>query len=300
MHDGIGRTADREQHAQPVLECLRRHDLGRREPFFRNRHRARARRFGVAYAIGHHRGNCSASRQHHAHRFSAQRHRARGSHHHARAGGRRELLVDLVDFLLVDLARAKTPPEAPAVGARAEPFAAMIARQHGPGHQHDRRNIGAGSPHQQRRHRLVAAANEDRGVDRLRARHFLGVHRHQVAQIHAGRIGERFVQRDDRKLDRQPAGEHDAALNRFDQIRHRAMAGVESAEGVGDAYDGAVECIVRIAHRLDESGAQKQRKILVAVRREPAPHALFLARHKCQSGVMKSPHNSESGKLTQG
>ena len=173
-------------------------------------------------------------------------------------------------------------PVAAAVGAGAEPLALVVAGDHRPGHHQDRRHVGARRAHQQRRHRLVAAADQHHRIQRLRADHLLGVHRHQVAQVHAGRIRERLVQRDRRELDRQPAREHDAALHRLDQLGNGAVAGVEAAEGVGDADDGPLERVVGIAHRLDEGLAQEQRKLLVAVRREALAHSRlrFHLRHR--------------------
>jgi hypothetical protein len=51
-------------------------------------------------------------------------------------------------------------PEAPAIGAGAQPLAAMPARgHHRPGDEPDRRPVGRDRAHQLRRHRLVAAAD---------------------------------------------------------------------------------------------------------------------------------------------
>ncbi len=58
------------------------------------------------------------------------------------------------------------------------------------------------------------------------------------------------------------------------------MAGVVAGEGVGDADDGPLERVVRVAHRLDEGLAQKQREPLVAVGREVAAHAARLLGHR--------------------
>ena len=124
--------------------------------------------------------------------------------------------------------------------------------------------------------RLVAAADQHHGVHRLGADHLLGVHRHQVAQEHAGRVRERLVDRDRRELHRQPAREHHAALDRVDELRHVAVAGVVVAEGVGDADDRPRERVVREAHRLDEGLAQEERELGVAVRRQPLLHALLM------------------------
>jgi hypothetical protein len=116
-----------------------------------------------------------------------------------------------------------------------------------------------------RRQRLVAAADQHHGVHRLRADHLLGVHRHQVAQEHAGRMREGLVDRDGGELHRQAARQHHAAFDRFHELRDVAVAGIEIAERVGDADDRPLERVVGIALGLDESLAQEQRERLVAV-----------------------------------
>ena len=95
-------------------------------------------------------------------------------------------------------------PEAAAIGAGAEPLAAMPAGRHRAGDQLHRGNIGRHRAHQLRRHGLVAAADQHHRVHRLGADHLLGVHRHQVAEHHAGGIEEHLAQRDGRKDPRQP------------------------------------------------------------------------------------------------
>jgi hypothetical protein len=120
------------------------------------------------------------------------------------------------------------------------------------GNLDDRRHAGAGRAHQQRRHGLVAAADQHHRVHRLRAHHLLDVDAHQVAHEHGGRIGEGLVDRDGREVDRQPAGQHHAALDGLDEVGHVAVARIEAAVGVGDADDRAIQRIVGIAHGLDE------------------------------------------------
>jgi hypothetical protein len=100
---------------------------------------------------------------------------------------------------------------------------------------------------------------------------------------------ERFVQRDRRELDRQAPREHDAALNRFDELGHGAMARVEAAERVGDADDRALERFIGVAHRLDERAAQEERELLVAIGGEIAAHAALFVCHDCRSEGKGSP-----------
>jgi hypothetical protein len=166
----------------------------------------------------------------------------------------------------------------PAVGARTERLAAVVADEHRPDRDDDRRQVGRRRRHQLRGNRLVAAADEDDRVHRLGADHLLGVHRHQVAQEHARRVRERLVDRDRRELHRQPAGEHHAALDRVDELRHVAVARVVVAEGVGDADDRACERVVGKTHRFHERLAQEQRELGVAVGRQA-----FLHSSRCHS-----------------
>jgi hypothetical protein len=121
----------------------------------------------------------------------------------------------------------------------------MRAGKHRPGGNDDGRNVRGRGRHELRRNRLVATADQHDRVDRLRPDHFLGIERHQVAQIHARRIGKRFVNRDRRKLHRQRAGEHHAALDGRNQLRNRRVARIEIAEGIGDADDRPIERVVR-------------------------------------------------------
>ena len=97
--------------------------------------------------------------------------------------------------------RGSCAPVAAAVGAGAEHARPCDGRSaSGRSTSYDRRHVGRGRAHQLRRHRLVAAADQHHRVHRLRADHLLGVHRHQVAQVHAGRMREALVDRDGREI----------------------------------------------------------------------------------------------------
>ena len=131
----------------------------------------------------------------------------------------------------IDAAGAIARPEAAAIGAGAEPLARWRPVLIGPVTSWIAGTIGRQRAHQLRRHGLVAAADQHHRVHRLGADHLLGVHRHQVAEHHAGRAEEHLAQRDGRERQRQRAGRQHAARHRLDQLRHQAMAVVE-AEGV--------------------------------------------------------------------
>ena len=85
----------------------------------------------------------------------------------------------------------------------------------------------AGGGHQLRRHGLVAAADQHRGIHRLRGQHRLGVERGEVAVVHRGREQRRLAERHGGEGQRQAAGRQHAALHRLDQLGDRAVAVVE-------------------------------------------------------------------------
>ena len=246
-----------------------RQQLARPRPL-RLRHRGGDLAAGLrgAKTLGMRRGDRRAHRQRQAQRFGDAGHGAGGAHHHAGADRRREPAVDGFDLVLVDFAGAVFAPQPPAIGAGAQHLALVMPDHHRPDRNDDRRQVGADRGHDLRRQGLVAAADHDDRVHRLGADHLLGVHRHQIAQIHRGRMRKAFGDRDGREHHRHRAGQHHAALHRLDDLRHVAVAGIVVAVGVGDADDRPVERVVGIAHRLDEGLAQEQRKAGVAVARQ--------------------------------
>ena len=280
VHDAVGRAADGLQHHHGIAQRRRGDHLARARAALCQLHRALAGRLGAADALGVGRRDRGAARQREAERLDHARHGARRAHHHAGADRGREPAADGVDLLLVERAGAEACPQAAAIGAGAEHLALVVADHHRAGGQHDRRQVDARRRHHLRRQGLVAAADQDDRVHRLRADHLLGVHRHEVAQEHAGRMRERLVDRDGGEFHRQAAREHDAALDRFDQLRDVAVARVEVAVGVGDADDRPVERVVGIALGLDEGLAQEQREAGVAVAgqtfAQAAGHVKFL------------------------
>ena len=262
----VGRAADRLQDDERVAKRGRRHQLARLGPAaLGHRRRLPAARLGRAQPVGVRRRDDRRVRQRQAHGLDDAGHRARRAHHHAGAGRRREAAVDGVDLLGASmrpprksLHRRRQSVHAPSVSPRWWPTSIGPTGTKIAGTSADAAAIiCAGNG-------LVAAADQHHGVHRLRADHLLGVHRHQVAQEHAGRVRERLVDRDRRELHRQPARQHHAALDRVDELRHVAVAGVVVAEGVGDADDRPRQRVVREAHRLDEGLAQEEREVGVA------------------------------------
>ena len=266
MDQPVGRSADRLQHHLRIAERRLRQELAR---FW-------------ALGLGHLGGNFAAGlrrtktlgvrrrdgrahRQRQAERLGNAGHGRSGSHHHTGADRRCEPAVDRLDLDVVHLAGAVFRPQPSAIGAGAEHLALVMADHHRPDRNHHGWQVGRDRGHDLRRQRLVAAADHDHGIHRLGADHFLGIHRHQIAQIHRGRERKTFGDRDGRKHHRHRARQHHAAFYGLDDLRHVAVAGIVVAVGVGDTDDRAVQRIVRIAHRLDEGLAQEQRKAGVAV-----------------------------------
>ena len=273
MDQPVGGAADCLQNGQRIAEGGLGQEFARLRPALSQPNRLAPARLGGANAVGMGGGDRARARQRDAERLDEAAHRRGCAHHHAGALRRREPAAQHLDLGLVDLAGAMLAPEPAAIGAGAEDLALVVADKHRPGDQLDRWHIGADRTHELGWHRLVAAADQHDGVAGLRPDHLLGVDRHQVAQEHRGRVGEGFVDGDRRKLHRQAAGQHHAALHRLDQAGHVAMAGVEVAEGVGDADDRPVERIVGEAGGLDEGLAQEQREAGIAIGREIAAHA---------------------------
>ena len=265
MNDRIGRAAEREQHAQRVLDRFRVDQLRWLKFRADQLDRRGAGRLGGAQAIRVHGRDRRGAGQADAERFGEAGHGRGGAHHRAGAGGHRELAFDLGDFVGIDVAGAIARPEAAAIGAGAEPLAAVPAGHHRAGDQRDGGPVGGHRAHQLRRHGLVAAAHQHHRIHRLRADHFLGVDRHQVAVFEAGRREEHFAERNGREFQRQRAGGEHAAFHRRQQLGEMAVAIVEVRSGVSNADHRLVEHRARIAHGLRERAAQVAGEIAVAV-----------------------------------
>ena len=134
----------------------------------------------------------------------------------------------------------------------------MRAGEHRAGDQGNGGNVGRGRAHQLRRNGFVAASDQYHRIHWLRPDHFLGIDRHEVAQIHAGGIGEAFMDRDGGKAHRKATREQDAALHRLDQLGHVAVTRVVAARRVGDADHGSGQRVIGVARALDERLPEKQ------------------------------------------
>ena len=172
-----------------------------------------------------------------AERVDGRRHSRRRAHRHARAEGARDAVFHLAPRALVDRARAPFRPVLPDVGAGAERLAAPVAAEHRAGRHEDEREVRARRAHDHRRHRLVAAAEQDRAIGRIRAQRFLRLHREQVAIEHRRRLHEGLAEREQGDLHREAAGLPDAALDVFGAQPEVCVAGVGVAPRIEDGDD---------------------------------------------------------------
>ena len=265
VEDRVGRAGQSEDHPQRVLYGFRRDDAVRRQLRADQGDGAASGFLRAAQPVGMDGRDRRRTGQRQAERLGDAGHGAGGAHHRAGAGGGGEVALDGGDLGGVDLAAAVARPEAPAVGAGAEPLALVAAGHHRPGDELDGRQVGGNRAHQLRRHRLVAAAEQHDAVHRLGADHLLDVHRHQVAELQAGRAEEHLAERDHREFQRQAAGGEHAALHRLEQFGEVAVAVVEAARRVADADDGTHQHLVRIAHGAGEGAAEIEGEVAVAV-----------------------------------
>ena len=223
------------------------------------------------------------ARQRQAERFGDRHHGRRRAHHHAGAERAGDAALDLVPFLVGDVAGALLGPVFPHVRAGAEIFALPIAAQHRAGRHVDRRDAHADGAHDQAGRGLVAAAHQHGAVDRMAAQQLLGLHRQHVAIEHGGRLDEGFGERDRRQLDREAAGLQHAALHVLGALAQMRVAGIDLAPGVDDADDRLAGPILGVIADLAQPRAVAERAHVV--RPEPAMAAqilrTFTAGHSC-------------------
>ena len=193
--------------------------------------------------------------------------------------------------LRVDHRRAVLGPEAPAVGARTQPLAAPGHRQHRAGDELDRGQSAetapiscAGTVLSQppiSTHASMGCARiiSSTSIDmRLRNMRLVGLRKISPSEM----VG---------KSSGKPPAEH-AALDRFHQFRHVAVAIVEPARGLRDADDGPVQHLQRIAHRAREGTAQVEREVAVAVVGEVAAQAVGLVVGHRPANSTAKPHDA--------
>ena len=258
VHQAIGGAANGQQHPQGVFKRSRCEDLVDRQAVNGHLHGPRPGFFGNPDAVCRHGGRRGATGHRHAQRLGDAGHGAGGAHHRAGAHAGDQLVVHISDFFGVNFFGAELGPITTAIGAGTYAFTAVRAGQHGAGDELDGRQPGRGGSHQLGWHGFVATTDQHHGIHRLRLEHLFGVHRHQVAQEHAGGRGKTFMDADGGEIHRQAAGHEHPAFDSLDQLRRIAMAGVVGAAGVGNADHGAVQCLVGVTRAFDEGLAQKE------------------------------------------
>jgi hypothetical protein len=120
----------------------------------------------------------------------------------------------------------------------------------------------------------VRTTYQDYGIAGLSFDHFLGIHTHEISQVHARRRRERLMDANSGKLHGETSIELDPTLHGLDQLWDIGVARVEARVCINDAYDRSGECIFAIAHGLDEDLAQEEGEVRVTVGCKSLPHAL--------------------------
>ena len=134
-----------------------------------------------------------------------------------------------------------------------------VAAQHRARPAEDGRQPHGDGAHQQAGRGLVAAAEQDRAVDRMGAQQLLGLHGEEVAIQHGGRLDERLGQRDGRQLQRKAAGLQHAALHVLGAGAQMGVAGVDVAPGVDDADHRLAAPVLRVVADLAQPRAMAER-----------------------------------------
>ena len=149
MHDRVGRTAERHERHDRVVERRGRENVARLQILPDHLDDAAAARFGHARVIGIDRRNRRGAGQRQAQRLGDAGHGRCGAHRHAVTRGARDAFLDVAPVVLVDVAGAQLRPVLPRVAAAAQRMAVPIAAQHGAARHEDRRQIHRHRAHDQ-------------------------------------------------------------------------------------------------------------------------------------------------------
>jgi hypothetical protein len=99
---------------------------------------------------------------------------------------------------------------------------------------------------------LVAAAHQNRTIDRMAAQKFFGLHRQQIAIEHCRRLHERLGQRHCRQFDRKTSGLQHATLYVFRAFAQMRVAEIDIAPGIDNPDDRLTGPIGRIKTALPQ------------------------------------------------
>ena len=291
--DGVRRAAHGHQHADGVLERLARHDLLGRDVLLDQVDDAPPALFRQPHAVRVHRRNRRETGEHHAHRLGERRHGARRAHHHAGARGWEERPLNLLEPVVVVVARPVFGPGSAAVRTRAQHLVLEASADHRTRRHADGGNPRAGRAHELRGQGLVAAAEQHHAVHGLALDHLLGVHREEVPEEHGRGVQVHLAQGDGGEFQRQAARLPDAALHGLGDLPQMAMAGVEFAPGLGDADDGFFQVLFRQPEPPRVGASRENAEARVAIARQSSqvsPHLGIISPRYGFCGV--HPHHS--------
>ncbi|MCY1235289.1 hypothetical protein D9M72_478990 [compost metagenome] len=187
VQHGVGRAADGAVDADGILKGFLRQNVGRLQVLLHHVDDA------AAGELGDHSTACVDGRngrvagQRHAERFGHRGHGGSRAHGHAASGRTGHALLGVHEFCQRHLAGLHHLGELPDRRTGADILAAPFAVQHRAAGDENNRDIDAGSPHQQARRGLVAAAEQHDAIDRIAADRLFDVHRCKVAEHHRRR-----------------------------------------------------------------------------------------------------------------
>ena len=233
----VGRAAERGVDDNGVLEGPPGHDRRGTDVLV---HQADGALAGVvghrrAGAVG--RGNGGAAGQRHAERLGERIHRRRRAHGVAVAGARhlcdRQVDIALVVEFAGGVQLARLPVRRAGTGKPVAP----VGIEHRSARQDDRRDVDGRRRHQAGRHRLVAAGGQHDAVERVAVQDLDESEIGEVAVERGGRPAAGFLDRVDRKDQRDAAAVANAVAHPVDDLRVDEIAGAQFAAGLGDTDD---------------------------------------------------------------
>ena len=204
-----------------------------------------------------------AAGQRHAERLGQRIHGRRRAHGVAMADRRRRRRDDVDEFLVVDLAGSDVLARLPDHGAGASELAVVVAVEHRPAGQHDRRRVDGRGGHQASRRGLVAAGHQHHAVERIAVQHFDKAEISEIAVERRGRPLAGFLNRMHRKFQRHAAGIANALAHAFGEFEMMAIARAEIGAGLRNADDrpagcqfGARKAVIEVALQIKRGHAR--------------------------------------------
>ena len=169
MDQRIGRTRQRMNHGDRIIERLRREDFGRLQVIPYHFNDTTPAGSGHACMVGIRCRNRSRRGQCQAQGFRDGSHRRCRAHGHAVPIGARNAFFDFSPFALADGTGAQFRPVFPGIAARTQRLAVPVAAQHRSGRHINERQAHRGCAHDQCRRCFVTAAHQHGTVDRITA-----------------------------------------------------------------------------------------------------------------------------------